>query len=267
MDTSTFFEADEVEALRDRAVKARAMQSRRDARWVKAEADPMALLAVFDRLRLKPGWVLRAWRISTTFDGGAMVFALPAGAPFPEPQVKPPERRPDFPQGAVGEVMTLIDGDGSPASYLHASLFAREAREFGAEWHALQWSNHVILCRDPRGPFDPEKPWRTVKGLPASFDVPPSAPSEPRPAAPGGAAPPPVGPPKVEGWALAGEWPAEWRPESRQLEDGRTQLRFHVYSEHMFRRIVRVTDTYPPGGTMFSTEEKWIVSAPGGFVY
>ena len=65
----------------------------------------------------------------------------------------------------------------------------------------------------------------------------------------------------------AGEWPAEWRPECRSLEDGRTQLRFHVYSEHMFRRIVRVTDTYPPGGAVFSTEEKWIVSAPGGFVY
>ena len=45
--------------------------------------------------------------------------------------------------------MEAIEGDGSPESYLCASLLARELHEFGAMLHGCNWSTHTILDQNP----------------------------------------------------------------------------------------------------------------------
>ena len=46
--------------------------------------------------------------------------------------------------------MQAIEGDGSPWSYLSASILSREAVEFGAVWHGCVWSDQTILSKPPR---------------------------------------------------------------------------------------------------------------------
>ena len=46
--------------------------------------------------------------------------------------------------------MQAIEGDGSPWSYLSASILAREAAEFGARWHGCVWSDQKIIAKPPR---------------------------------------------------------------------------------------------------------------------
>jgi len=46
--------------------------------------------------------------------------------------------------------MAAIEGDGSPESYIQASLLARELREFGVRWHGCDWSTQEILDKNPQ---------------------------------------------------------------------------------------------------------------------
>jgi hypothetical protein len=55
---------------------------------------------------------------------------------------------PPLPRGAMDTVMEGIEGDGSPWSYMCASLFAREAEEFGALWHGVSWETHYVVSPD-----------------------------------------------------------------------------------------------------------------------
>ena len=43
--------------------------------------------------------------------------------------------------------MQAIEGDGSPWSYLSASILRREAAEFGPIWHGCVWSDQTILSK------------------------------------------------------------------------------------------------------------------------
>jgi hypothetical protein len=45
--------------------------------------------------------------------------------------------------------MDAIEGDGTPLSYLSASLFSRELPEFGAVWHGINWRSHSIVGGGP----------------------------------------------------------------------------------------------------------------------
>ena len=51
--------------------------------------------------------------------------------------------------------MQAIEGDGSPWSYLSASILRREAAEFGARWPGYVWSDQTILSKPPRQADDP----------------------------------------------------------------------------------------------------------------
>lgn len=121
--------------------------------WSKSPADPEDLLACFPRLKLKPGYKLVSYQFMEGGNGNGFVWALPAEAAFPEPEQcetvegigylkflqvpKPPQ--------ALDNVMEAVEGDGGPVSYLQASIFGRESREFGAVWHGSRWDTHVIL--------------------------------------------------------------------------------------------------------------------------
>jgi hypothetical protein len=81
--------------------------------------------------------------------GWSRLRALPASAPFPLPV--PPARweEPPVPPDALPHFMDAIQGDGSPWSYLSASIFMREAEEIGARWHAVNWGAVTVLGENP----------------------------------------------------------------------------------------------------------------------
>ncbi len=148
-----YFPISKIIALRRRAAIACRMQDEIPNGWNKSSTDPMKLLAVFKSLRIKPGFVLRAYQFVSGGNGNGIIWAMPIDAPFPEPMEcsKLTDRflEPPKPPHALDELMDAIDGDGTPRSYLSASIFAREAEEFGAKWHGCSWSTHTILAANP----------------------------------------------------------------------------------------------------------------------
>jgi hypothetical protein len=90
------------------------------AGWSKSTIDPMGVVHAFDALRLRIGFTIRAYQYYFGGNGNAVVWAMPAGSDFPEPQdcslragglLDPPR-----PPGALDDVMEAIEGDGSPWS-------------------------------------------------------------------------------------------------------------------------------------------------------
>ncbi|MEQ8174547.1 MAG: hypothetical protein ABRQ26_05685 [Syntrophomonadaceae bacterium] len=121
--------------------------------WSKSTLDPNCLIAYFPELKSKPDYKLVSYQFMEGSNGNGFVWAVPDDAVFPEPDhcetvdgisflrfLKVPK-----PPGALDNVMACIEGDGSPSSYLSASLFGREVKEFGAAWHGLRWDTHTIL--------------------------------------------------------------------------------------------------------------------------
>jgi hypothetical protein len=121
--------------------------------WVKSKADPSLLLKDIESLRLKKGYVLRAYTSRSGGNGNGVVWAMPESSPFSEPKdclaydeaafsaPRPP---------STLEPTEVIEGDGSPWSYFCASLLMRELWEFGALWHGTSWGAcSVITSNDP----------------------------------------------------------------------------------------------------------------------
>lgn len=124
--------------------------------WTKSAVNPNTLLRCFPALRLKNGFVLRAYVYRDgSGNGNGVVWAMPANTCFPEPErcprVEDAWLAPPKPPGALENYMAAVEGDGAPWSYLSASILARELREFGALWHGCSWSTHAILGSDPWG--------------------------------------------------------------------------------------------------------------------
>ena len=120
--------------------------------WSVSLIDPTNLLKVFKTLWLKDGFALHGYEFTSGGNGNGVIWAVPFDAPVLKPEECPrPEDvflEPPKPPGAV-ELMKAIEGDGSPWSYLSASILGREAAEFGAEWHGLSWTEHTILGKPP----------------------------------------------------------------------------------------------------------------------
>ena len=86
-------------------------------------------------------------------NGNGIIWAVPADAPVVAmdecPRLEDTWLQPPQPPGAV-PLMQAIEGDGSPWSYLSASILSREAAEFGAIWHGCAWSDQAILSKPPQ---------------------------------------------------------------------------------------------------------------------
>lgn len=121
--------------------------------WSKSDVNPMGLLAVFESLQLKTGYNLRAYQFRSNSNGNGVIWAMKEESPFLAPnEVRlhlPDAIRSPKPPDALDNVMQAVQGDGTPWSYMCASLFAREASEFGAMWHGCSWSDHQILDASP----------------------------------------------------------------------------------------------------------------------
>ena len=235
------FDLRRLTALRRRAEMARQGQERPPAGWSKSAVDPMGVVDAFDALRLRTGFTIRAYQYYFGGNGHAVVWAMPAGSDFPEPQdcsvrAGSPPGRPR-PPGALDDVMEVIEGDGSPWSYISASLFWREIHEFGAFWHGCDWTSHNVLDRNPLA----VRARRKQRGV----DWPSG---------------------RAKDWNWIRPEPADWRPAVRRDLDTVT-VTFFTFNAAGVETISLHTDCYKSEGYRFIPTMESVAIGPGGFVY
>ena len=126
--------------------------------WSVSPVDPAGIVDCLDHVEVKKGVCLGAYQYREGENGSGLVFALPGDAEFPEPRecMVPemgtvsgvPVERP-APPAALDHYMEAFDGDGSPRSYLEASIALRELGELGSHGHGRNWAQHVVLDTNP----------------------------------------------------------------------------------------------------------------------
>ncbi len=241
MPTPTAFPLTRIQRLRKQAAEAARSDVEPLPGWSKSIVDPMSVLAVFKPLRIKKGFVLRAYQFAEGGNGNAFVWAMPIDAPFYEPEDCPRLEdqflSPPKPPAALNDVMEAIDGDGTPWSYMCASLFCREISEFGAMWHGCSWETHTILGRNPITPWKPMRGYRQER---------PSA--------------------GTEKWTWIEREPTDWKPRAADAMGSKTVV-FFTCSGPGQETIFRHTDRYRPGSYCFKAACEEIATGPGGFVY
>lgn len=242
MTKTTKFPIEEINRLRKRAQEASEVPVEGPQGWSKSETDPMKLLAVFSSLHLKEGLILRAYQFREGGNGNGMVWAMPEDAPFPDPEECPKLKDrflgPPCPPGALDHVLKAIEGDGSPRSYLSASLFAREVAEFGAMWHGCDWSTHIIIGSAP-------------------WESPQSADEESMFEAPSG---------HPDDWEWLEDRPMDWQIQVSEGNDMVT-VTFYTHSALGQETIYRHIDAYEQGSYLFKSEKKVVARGPGGYVF
>jgi hypothetical protein len=236
MKTIEIFEVKKVVSLLNRVRRAAEVPNEGPEGWSRSIVDPMELLAVFKSLRLKQGFVLRAYLFREGGNGNGVVYAMPEKLPFPEPSECEYDKNrflsPPVPDGALYDAMEAIDGDGSLWSYLAASLLSRELEEFGAIWHGCSGSTHQILDKNPL----PE---------PASSHQPDLDPLD---------------------WNWLEPKPAEWRP--GVIEQGiSVKVVFHTFSDLGRKTIYRHVDRYSAGNYILTSDCSVLAEGPGGCVF
>jgi hypothetical protein len=232
---TTSFSSAQVNALRDAASDASELPRDIADGWIRSSVDPMNVLAAFDALRIRPGFVLRAYVFTEGDNGNGIVWAMPVSADFPDPaQCSRLENRfldPPKPDGALDNYMDAIEGDGTPWSYLSASILARELGEFGARWHGCNWGTHTILGASP---------WEDASGL--KLDEPAAA------------------------WTWKEKMPTDWLPTVTVRAD-RVGVRFYTFTGFHQEAIVRHTDSYKAGCYGFTSRQRKIGLGTAGYIF
>jgi hypothetical protein len=111
--------------------------------WALAAGDPAAALIPFPALRLREGMTLRAYIYRNGGNAHSRVLAAPAELTLPAPP--DPDVEPPTPDGARGDPMEAVTGDGSAQSYAQASILQRELADFCARGHGTSGRLHHVL--------------------------------------------------------------------------------------------------------------------------
>ena len=250
--TEKTFSVQKINKLRKLAEEARRLPPIKEIPigWSISKADPMKLLEVFKTLRIKDGFVLRAYQLRDGVNGFGHVYALPENAPFPEPKKEPDLKRklellwegfgfgPSAPPDALENKMEIIELDGTPWSYMEASLLCRELYEFGGMWQGSFWETNIMLSTNPLAPKNRSRAdgpmfWPTVD-------------------------------PKL--WEWLEPKPRKWKP--RVCEEGdKVQVLFYTYSGHCQQFIFKHFDVYQKGGGQLEFNETEIAQGPDGFMF
>ena len=234
-----------VNRLREKAVKARVIPHN-DSDWSYDGSVSFAhdyankLLAVFDSLWLKEGFALYAYVYRAGGNGNGRIWVVPTDA-LPEMSRDGLTLEDDWvrrPPGAV-PLMRAIEGDGSPWSYLSASILSREAAEFGAMWHGCEWTDQTILSKPPRQ-SDGHDAWDDdwIK----TGDAP------------------------LGNWTWHGPVPRTWEPTLVETETT-TKVVLHIYNPIGGENIYRASDTYPHGSYDAETQSTVLCSGDRFIVY
>ena len=238
---SVSFSIRPVNRLRRAAERARIVPAEPSNGWSASAYDTNKLMRVFDTLWLKAGFALHAYEYREGSNGNDIIWVVPADAPLVAPgecpRLEDTWLQPPQPPGAVG-LMEAIEGDGSPWSYLSASILCREAAEFGAAWHGCVWSDQTILSKPPRQADGQDT---SDDALKLTGDAP------------------------VGNWTWHGAAPRTWKP--TYIDRGTTkEVVLHIHDPIGQEKIYRATDTYPAGSydgktktTVLSTGDRCIV--------
>lgn len=209
--------------------------------WSKCKVDPGKLLKNFRTLRIKKGFVLRAYHFRERGNGNAIVWAMPKKSPYPPPEsctklmdkfLQPP--KPEF---ALADFMEAIDGDMSAWSYLSASIFMREVSEFGALWHGHNWYTHSIIESDP------------FEGLIQSANEEQNDLSQ-----------------NSVSWEWLTKKPEVWQPSVR-INDSETVVKFYSYSKLVTKAFYSHTDTFVTGKYTCKSENVIIAKNGSGYCF
>ena len=209
--------------------------------WSACTHEADSLLRVFDALRLKAGFALHAYVFRSGDNGNGIVWAVPADAPLLAPSecstMEDTWLQPPRPPRAV-PLMQAIEGDGSPWSYLSASILRREAEEFGALWHGCVWSDQTILSKPPRqtdGQGESRGGWS-------------------------------LGDAPVDNWTWREAAPRTWKPTYADMGTTR-EIVLHIHNPIGLSEIYRATDTYSAGSYDGKTEYTVLCTGEGYVVY
>ncbi|MGD2077530.1 MAG: hypothetical protein PVH18_04070 [Chloroflexota bacterium] len=213
------------------------MPASRENGWHKSKINPMTLLDYFGSLRIKPGYVLRAYECHRGPDSWGIVYAMPASTLFPDPKPNG-DGRPPKPEGALDDVMMAITGDDTPYSYLCASLLAREFEQFATLSPENEWLNCFVLDGDPW--FGANGVAHTLKGQGFTKD-------------------------KLN-WRWSGQRPSMWRPTVFMSQRSAT-VSFHAFSGVGRQRIIAYEDRFLRGSYTFSRHEEPVASGPAGYTW
>ncbi len=218
------------------------IESRPDG-WSASTYKAKELLRVFKTLWLKTGFALHAYEFRAGSNGNGIIWAVPADAPLlaPDdcPKIEDAWLQPPRPPEAV-PLMQAVEGDGSPWSYLSASILSRETAEFGAVWHGCVWSGQAILSKPPRQAEGED---------PSSY-----SPMKPNRDAP------------VGNWTWCGAAPDTWKPTYGDRGTTR-EVVLHIHNPIGGEEIYRATDTYPVGSYEGRTERTVLCTGDRFIVY
>jgi len=127
-----------------------------NGRWFVSSVNPGAGLNKVPGLNLKPKFRLVSYLLRTIDNGIGQVWAVPEAdsgtADLEAVLVNSPSNRhlPPRPPQAFDTPMQAIEGDRSPTSYVIASVFCRELKEFGALGQDTNWSHHRLVASIPQ---------------------------------------------------------------------------------------------------------------------
>ena len=234
---ATTFTAKKITQLRRKASKAAELPDDVPEGWSISPVDPMAVLAVFQPLRIKEGYILRAYQFREGGNGNGFVWAVPVDTEFPHPEecqrLHNVFLAPHKPPLALDNVMDAIDGDGTHWSYMCASLLA------GNLLNSERCGMDAIGI--PIG-FSERTPGDGVKGM-KDQDI-----------------------SRLSEWTWTEKSPRNWSPRVSE-DDNTVVVTFFTFSGLGRETIFRNTDTYMPGSYTFEAERQEIATGRGGYVF
>jgi len=124
------------------------------AHWSLSTVNPASALLKLPGVALKPDWRLVSYLYQDSANSAGLVVALPATLATTAQLEKARAasdtiKQPPQPDGALADFMEAIEGDRSTVSFLVASLFCRELREFGAKGCYQSWTHHRLVDTVP----------------------------------------------------------------------------------------------------------------------
>lgn len=127
---------------------------RAQAAWSISTVNPAAALLKLPGVQLQPAWRLVGYLYQEGDNRAGLVFALPeemaTTARLEKALAQSGDlKQPPHPEGALSDFMEAIEGNHTGVSYIMASLFCRELREFGAVGKYRNWTHHRLIDKVP----------------------------------------------------------------------------------------------------------------------
>jgi hypothetical protein len=195
------------------------------------------VLDYFGCLSLKQGYALRAYEQHIAPNSWGYVFAMPAALKLPKPRPSA-NGKPIKPEGALKNVMDAVEGDGSPYSYLCASLLARELEHFATLSPESEWLNCFILDGNP---------WVGTNGVAHTLKGQGFVKDE-------------------ANWRWAAQQPENWRP-TVIMSQQTVSVIFYAFSGMGRQRILTFEDNYMRGSYSFSRQQNSLAQGPAGYIW